>query len=382
MTTPVAAEANNHKKEVGGKYLSGQAQSFNESAPNKSKKVTDKQIVSEFDTIAKNGGSIILSDSPGKASLEILVSSKLNIDVTQARDGGSATPIDTYKGLVNGNRAILVRSKDRLNVSWFEKKSNRNVIREFVKGGPEKIHRAEVLQQVENRDDVMIAPDLSLKKSRAARDTAKSAKDNVENFSVWSPPKPITFWVFVHQDTGTADGDYGYIYTNYFSWFIKHLTEDVLPGVPISVNFLFGVDGITDMAYYNAGGKDKVISEFHKKVYDYQRKRNISSGPRNAFLLFTEYNLESSWGGYAYIGDARVAIASDNYYINAAHELGHTMGLNHDDGDVTYYGWWCESIMNSDSGSAFRRPCYKFSEKSKKKIRKSYDWKPKPSWLD
>ncbi|WP_157379774.1 hypothetical protein [Burkholderia ubonensis] len=363
----IAAAAEPLNDRAFGRKSTRLAQEFNESRLSSVKTVRANQLVNSFDLAANNRGEIRLIDSSGKVDIKIWVTAKENT-LVKVNDGRSEKSLDTYRGSVNGHRAILVRSEDRLSISWIDNKSGRMTLREFVKNGPEKIRKTNQLSETRIRDDVAAAPPAA---SMIGAPTAISDESDSRGHAT----DPLNFYVFVHSDMGETNANS--IHAGYFSWWLQHLTKDVLPNVLTRITYIFDQDGITNIAYRNLG--NQAHDNLGPKIVEYANKYSINYRKlRNMFLLLTEHNLSSDIAGFAASGSGGVqlGIASNDSYITPAHEFGHLMAASHKEASVHYYGWWCDTIMHQDYWSGFRTNCNVYSEKNIENIRKRFRWRP------
>lgn len=357
----------------------GSANVYNQAGRDTIRRISVNQLVSAFDSIAKMGGEIILLNSSGKVDLSITIGTRDASSVVGvlAEKSKSVTVLDTYAGLVNGQRATLVRSGNELGISWVERRSGRILLREFTKNGPEKIHRLKPMTSASLGNDVIVDPHVS---DRTSHKSVVSAPNNI----VSARNNPINFWVFMHNDlSGRNPSAY---HAGYFSWFINHLKE-IMPGEKINLYFASDAD-IEKMDYMadNDAAQEKFLISLSNKVSvwkdtfkrqfnDVESREsiygNIDDKGRNKFLLFTNRNPNYGEAGFAIEG-GDVGVASDDNYQVAAHEFGHMIGATHENARVNYNGWWCETIMSSIN--PIHSNCYYFSEKNKELIRRYYSF--------
>lgn len=124
---------------------------------------------------------------------------------------------------------------------------------------------------------------------------------------------------------------------------------------------------------YKHDDLDTVMKRWERLATDYRAKRNAEGFPLGSLdrvLLITDGMIN---GSAAFIGTAgvaqqpgRFAIASLSFTQNIGHELGHTFDASHDEGEVLYNGWWCETFMFTPL--PLRSSCLKFSEANKARI--------------
>ncbi|WP_143751074.1 reprolysin-like metallopeptidase [Burkholderia sp. HI2714] len=392
MVSSVDAIAANVNGELRRQTLSDVASEFGNSSKNNANRVFANQLVSAFDSIAKNGGSIDLIDSNGNIDLRISVGLRDDSGSTNvffSKNSKNPLIVYTYNGLVNGKRAKLVRSGEELGISWADGRSGEITLREFRKNGPEKKYRIDKVASGLSGNDVVNNPSHFEKMKSSSPISAPAA--------ITAASKgPINFWVFIHNDVaGKSKGaDVSGIHAGYFSWFIDHLKE-IIPGTTINIIY-YDNNEIASVNYYASddSSKIKVLYELEHKVENFIRKFDgyhlfggkeefdkkfgvLSNYRRNKFLLFTESNPSWTVAGYAAEG-GHVGVASNYGYQIAAHEFGHMIGATHENADVIYTGgWWCETIMKSPN--PLRSNCYRYSDENIKLIRNYFSWSPASS---
>ncbi len=84
------------------------------------------------------------------------------------------------------------------------------------------------------------------------------------------------------------------------------------------------------------------------------------------------------WGQIPDINNLSPSLSTKTFWYkksvseSLAHEVGHTLGLDHDDSSVRYHGgWWYSTFMTSgkeDDGAAFRKKDNRYSTDSRRKI--------------
>lgn len=184
--------------------------------------------------------------------------------------------------------------------------------------------------------------------------------------------KPILLMVFIHDDLENYDKKT--LYNDYFSWLETELEDLSGRTVTILFNSKLTTPEMTNYNYKNESASDAgrgwqaKVKKFTSKV-----EETWPYDPDlNKFLLLTRSPINSKVAGVA-SAIGQDAIASIHYYMAPAHEVGHMFGATHEDSDVVYDGWWHDTIMKADLGSAFRGNYYRFSEKNRENIRRYLD---------
>jgi hypothetical protein len=245
-----------------------------------------------------------------------------------------------FTGSLNGKPVVISRTGDRLDLS-----------RPGSDG-------AEVSTFIRDRA-------ATIRSLRGARPPSGVRDDAVVPGGAAMPPKaargtPLKFWVFIHDDVGVPAP---LIHSDYFAWWIADLKKNVLPGVEISLKYISKLRGYTDMRY----GTGVSLALWTSKVEDFAAASNGTLTDRTKFLLLTESSpvpglLGIAWEkGYA-------AMASDDSYKTAAHEFGHTLSATHEDAELRFNGWVCETNMYNPSVFLIAS-CYVYTARNEQHIR-------------
>ncbi|MVV51531.1 hypothetical protein EJA72_25285 [Pseudomonas sp. PB120] len=131
---------------------------------------------------------------------------------------------------------------------------------------------------------------------------------------------------------------------------------------------------------YKSDDHNKMFEEWEKLTTAYKKERHENSeffvSRNDRILLITNDFINGSpllggMGGLAtQPGYSAIAALEGRQAIG--HELGHTFNASHDDSEVIYNGWWCETFM-FPTAFLLRSNCYVFSEKNKKRIKAYVD---------
>lgn len=256
-----------------------------------------------------------------------------------------------YRGKVDGYPAIFTRYADRLdifvnaaphsdayNLSYVSEKTNPEV-RVFTRPAAG-----------ETVGDIVLPA--SEKTPASTTGERLNANSGIRDTPEW------VFSIFVHDDAlNVAINDH-------LSWWIG-LIEAMLPaGRTMTIAVRRNLPGITDFAY--AGGDPA------RKLLDWSaqvRAQFPEDEPDvdNKFLLFTGNLISTGTGGIAHQGgDYGIASARSRQFL--AHEFGHMLNATHENAEVRYNGWWCETIM-FETALDLRSNCYDYAEANKSLIR-------------
>lgn len=172
---------------------------------------------------------------------------------------------------------------------------------------------------------------------------------------------PLFFYVFLHDDIPQSKRET--ISKDYFSWLRKDLESFTQRRV--YVNFVENAGPITQYAYHGEN-LTEVLNGWTFAVNDYIDQNNLPMNRRIKYLLLTNEKINGRTLGVATF-EHYTAIASLESYAAAAHEVGHMLGGTHENAEVLYNGWWCETNLY-ETRIGLRAPCYQYSDKNKAAI--------------
>ena len=187
--------------------------------------------------------------------------------------------------------------------------------------------------------------------------------------------KPIVIMVIIHDDLKEHDQDK--LYADHFSWLKTELELVAQRDILIIMCTPGEAPELSGYHYKNednsaslGGWKDQLKNLFS------EMSRNPHFNPNLIkFILLTRDNIHEQLGG---LGGQQVGLAAvkGHYAIAAitltqapAHEIGHMIGATHEDSEVTYDGWWRDTIMLADGFTPLRGNAYRFSDKNRDNIR-------------
>jgi hypothetical protein len=314
----------------------------------------DLSVVARFDEALAMGlpQTILLprdnEHDPGEnepAALTLL--SRMAVDIRMP----NGDTIDMFDARVDGARAVVSRRADHVDVTMLHDDSLDT--RGFTLGMEETEH---VTRPAAGPVEFSGQPDPIAQGSSDAGTVhivfpERAAKDD-----------PLTINIFVHDDTGIVDGHD--LYRDYLSWWLAELREKTVPDQAIRVDVVGRIRGVTDMKY----GGNASITRWTSVVAKLVEKRGFRRTHKDKYLLFTKNEISPGLSGVALRNQSEAIASKAGGYSIIAHELGHTLGALHEDAEVHYGGWWCETNMYG-SHSPFRSHCYVYSDKNRARIR-------------
>jgi hypothetical protein len=199
------------------------------------------------------------------------------------------------------------------------------------------------------------------------------ASNNIDTLKD-DPENPLRIFAIYHDDVPPAKK--ASVYTDYIRPFTTEFES--ITGRKISVIFDQNRPPFSNFIYKN-DNIDKVMDEWRRLAWLYKKERSengefrFSSNDR--ILLITNDFIKGSpvFGGLGGVANqpGYAAIASLDFRQALGHELGHTFNATHEEGEVLYNGWWCETFMFPPL--PIRSNCLVFSEGNRKRIKEYVD---------
>ncbi|MNI22942.1 hypothetical protein D3C73_765070 [compost metagenome] len=179
----------------------------------------------------------------------------------------------------------------------------------------------------------------------------------------------VTIFAIIHNDV-PADLRKS-IYADYLSHVMGELES--ISGRKFHV--VLGTGEPYSSFVYKDKDRQSMLKRWESLGYKYLQEaeqKGFDTRDLNKVILLTKYGINEETSGIALI-DPRInagkfAISSLERYLNPGHEIGHLLGATHENAEVQYNGWWCETYMTAQP-QPIRSTCYKFSETNRQAIK-------------
>lgn len=174
--------------------------------------------------------------------------------------------------------------------------------------------------------------------------------------------RSLVVTVYLHDEL--ADLGEHTIRADYFDHWLKEMRS--FTHHPIELIFRRRVPDITDIDYQGLSSKD-ILGRFTQEI-GYLRDIPPFSHMRKHLLLtrgvYDRSGLNYNAGLASYKGTT--AIASLDAYSAPAHELGHLLSATHEDAELKFNGWVCETYTHPRV--PLRSNCYRYSDANRANI--------------
>lgn len=174
--------------------------------------------------------------------------------------------------------------------------------------------------------------------------------------------RSLVVWVYPHDEL--ADISDEQLNKDYFQHWLDEMRQ--FTSQPIEIIFQRNVHGITDISY--SGMTSNEILDLFTQEITYRPEAQLFSFMKKHLLLTREPYDRSGLNytaGLAFI-EQTTAIASLAVYAAPAHELGHMLSATHEDAEVQFNGWFCETYTHPRV--PLRSNCYRYSDKNRENI--------------
>ncbi|SEM61064.1 hypothetical protein SAMN04487857_103188 [Pseudomonas sp. ok272] len=196
---------------------------------------------------------------------------------------------------------------------------------------------------------------------------------NAHSALIDDPLDPIRIFAIIHDDVPTAKRTS--LYTEYLQPFISEFEN--ITGRKAHV---FIDQDRPPYTHFNYKNEDpaKSLEQWVNLAWEYAKERHNTGfleSLNSRYILITNDFINGGpvfggTGGFARRPGA-AAIASLDFKQTVGHELGHTFNAVHEEGEVLYNGWWCETFMFPPL--PLRSNCLVFSDGNRKRIKDYVD---------
>ncbi|WDM59326.1 hypothetical protein K4A76_23305 [Pseudomonas sp. NEEL19] len=172
--------------------------------------------------------------------------------------------------------------------------------------------------------------------------------------------RSLTVTVYIHDDL--ADMSDTQVRKDYFEHWLNEMRS--FSQHPIELDLRRNVERITDIDYESIPAS-QILKTFEQEVYELPRYGVFSFMDKHLLLTRNPYDRS----GLNYVGGLanfryNTAISSVSAYGAPAHEIGHMLGATHEDAELKFNGWVCETYTYPNRVAA-RSNCYRYSDKNR-----------------
>lgn len=174
--------------------------------------------------------------------------------------------------------------------------------------------------------------------------------------------RSLVIWVYPHNEL--ADISDEQLNNDYFQHWLEEMR--LVTDKPLEVIFKRNVPGITDISYDGMTG-DELLKQFTNEIAYRPEAQPFTLMRKHLLLTQNPYDRSglNYVAGLAYYKQT-TAIASLAVYTAPAHELGHMLSATHEDAQVNFNGWFCETYTHPRI--PLRSNCYRYSDKNRQNI--------------
>ncbi len=174
--------------------------------------------------------------------------------------------------------------------------------------------------------------------------------------------RSLVVTVYLHDEL--ADVDEATVHAQYFQHWLDEMRRFTTH--PIELVFRRNVPAVTDIDYVGLASAD-ILRRFTQEIGYLPQALPFSFMRKHLLLtrgVYDRSGLNYNAGLAAYKGTT--AIASLNAYSAPAHEIGHLLSATHEDAELRFNGWVCETYTHPRV--PLRSNCYRYSEANRAKI--------------
>lgn len=167
--------------------------------------------------------------------------------------------------------------------------------------------------------------------------------------------------LFIHDDV--SQEQFESLRRDYLGWALAEIES--ISGRTTQINFIRNRPPYTNFIYKHIHHAN-TLKHWSDLVFDYRASYNRTRSPRHKFMLITNNRLNDATLGLTELkGEA--GIASLETYTAAAHELGHMLNGTHENAEILFDGWFCETNIYPTRVHA-RSNCKRYSDKNREVI--------------
>jgi hypothetical protein len=187
--------------------------------------------------------------------------------------------------------------------------------------------------------------------------------------TVLAGPMPIRINVIVHNDVPATVRPR--LEADYLQPWVKEMETQF--GRRVEVTLRENVPGVSDLDYRTLSGNETVRAV---RNHDLTYWPSLNSTHWNyrldkSLLLINGTRINHEDDGAEQLGEAEIkgtaGWASLTSFNAVGHELGHMFGASHEDAEVLFNGWFCQTFTYPYR-SAVRSNCYRYSDANRQAI--------------
>ncbi len=176
--------------------------------------------------------------------------------------------------------------------------------------------------------------------------------------------RPLVITVYPHDEL--ADISDEQLHERYFQHWLEEMRS--FTDHPIEVIYQRSIAGLTDIDYH-ALAPHQLLDTFTDEIQAQRSGRPFSYMNKDLLLTQARYGTSGMLptAGLPHPSDT-TAVASTHSPSDPGHELGHLLSATHEQAQISYNGWPCESYM-VPTRTSLRGNCYTYSAANRAAIR-------------